>query len=351
MNQDKDEYEVGIPLDDLTSREMPPEKGPSQLETDDLSEVAPEPENGGLPSLFDEDELAEVGLKASPFDENDELPIALENTDATDEANALLENEADPVTQSSEDIGLDTVEDVLNDDEMASQSLPSDGLPTSQDVDLGTVESIADESELAPDNTPSEDMPSAEDALESQEFASIDPQHHFEALQAQIAQLQDEFTGKLKYDEHKDEIIDKLHQELQEYKQDIVKKHILSIVLDVVKVADDIRKWITYFRSLDVSQRDPVKLFRYLEAIPSDLEDIFYWQGVKPFTNQEGTFDPARQRAMKKIDTDDVSKDKTIAKSLRPGYEWEDKVIRQEMVAVYVYTDKKASGDSGTIDE
>ena len=92
-------------------------------------------------------------------------------------------------------------------------------------------------------------------------------------------------------------------------------------------------------------------MFRYLEAIPSDLEDIFYWQGVKPYSNREGIFDPAKQRAMKKIATDDLSKDKTIAKSLRPGYEWEGKVIRQEMVAVYVYQDEKESADTGNIDE
>ena len=92
-------------------------------------------------------------------------------------------------------------------------------------------------------------------------------------------------------------------------------------------------------------------MFRYLEAIPSDLEDIFYWQGVKPYTSRKGAFDPAKQRAVKKIRTDDISKDKTVAKSLRPGYEWEDKVIRQEMVAVYVYKDEKESLDTGNIDE
>jgi molecular chaperone GrpE (heat shock protein) len=166
-----------------------------------------------------------------------------------------------------------------------------------------------------------------------------------------MASLQREFEGKLKYDAHKDEIIDKLHNELQEYKQDILKKHILSIVMDVVKVADDIRKWLTYFRSLEVSQRDPRKLFRYLEAIPSDLEDIFYWHGVRPFSTAEGIFDPARQRAIKKIPSMDASQDKLIAESLRPGYEWDGKVIRQEMVAVYVYQEEQESSTMGMNNE
>lgn len=159
-----------------------------------------------------------------------------------------------------------------------------------------------------------------------------------DGIETMITQLSQEFSGKLKYDAHKEDIIDKLHQELQEYKQDLLKKLVLSFVLDVIKLADDIRKWISHFKALDASQRDPIKLFRYLEAIPSDLEDIFYWQGVKPFTTQEGVFDPTRQRALKKIPTEDPELDKTIAQSVRPGYEWEGKVIRQEMVAVYMHT-------------
>ena len=213
MNQDKEDYDVGIPLDDLVSNEIPPESESDQLEDDMPSEDAPTTENVGLPSLFDEDELAEVGLKASPFDESNELPEALDDTDDEDEARVLPEDGADHEE-------YDTDKDVSEDDAMPPESLPS------------------------------EELPEIEDAPSIPEYELNDLHHHFETIQAQLVQLRDEFSGKIKYDEHKDEIIDKLHKELQEYKQDIVKKHILSIVLDVVKVADDIRKWITYFRSL-----------------------------------------------------------------------------------------------------
>ena len=327
MGQDKDEYEVGIPLDDLVADENMPEGESDDLGDNEVSGDGPVTESDGLPSLFDEDELAEVGLKASPFDDydemgepDDELSIAPDHGDEEDAMEGMPELGEVPAEIGSAFEEPETVEGVP-DDKTALEDLASVALP-----EMGADETI----------------------LESQ---ALDLQHHLDDIQSQLAQLKAEFAGKIKYDEHKDEIIDKLHQELQEYKQDIVKKHILSIVLDVVKVADDIRKWIAYFRSLDVSQRDPVKLFRYLEAIPSDLEDIFYWQGVKPYTNREGVFDPAKQRTIKKIATDDPSKDKTIAKSLRPGYEWEGKVIRQEMVAVYVYEDPQESVNTGNIDE
>jgi len=338
MGQDNEEYEVGIPLDDLSASAEPVETDPAETKNDDAAAKSEDDKGVGLPSLFDEDELAEVGLKADPFADDDnfeteEPSLPVDVTPDHDEGNVADE--------PSDEIAADAV-------------APGDDLPepaTNEALDpIWNDGEIAQEDQAAPDlqgeGFHSEDVESVIGETETETL-----QHAMDLINRQLGELKDEFIGKLKYDAHKDKIIDKLHQELQEYKQDIVKKHILSIVLDVVKVADDIRKWLTYFRSLDVSQRDPVKLFRYLEAIPSDLEDIFYWQGVRPYSSKDGIFNPAKQRAIKKISTDDSAKDKTIAKSLRPGYEWEDKVIRQEMVAVYVYADETESVDTRNIDE
>ncbi len=354
--QDKEAYEeVGIPLDDLSSAastsndddaETDAEAGPVETqdiapenESDDGTD-APDEEDHGLPSLFDEEELAEVGLKASPFGDDDEKQVPDEepvdpSEEALDASEALLE------PRQIDELGVD---------EAAIGDLESE-LPGFDGAEgfLDLAETPADPPDLDP--MPAPGAPGIEDDAAVGPETAEALRARLDALHDQLVRLNSEFAGKLKYDAHKDQIIDKLHQELQEYKQDIVKKHILSIVLDVVKVADDIRKWLAYFRSLDISQRDPVKLFRYLEAIPSDLEDIFYWQGVKPYTHHDGPFNPATQRAIKKIPTGDSTKDKSVARSIRPGYEWEGKVIRQEMVAVYVYEDGNASANTRDIDE
>jgi molecular chaperone GrpE (heat shock protein) len=160
-----------------------------------------------------------------------------------------------------------------------------------------------------------------------------------EEIQQQLDRLHEEFQGKLKYDAHKDKIIDHLHQELQEYKNDIVKKHVQSLITDLIKVIDDARKFAEHYRTKEPSSADMTKLLDFLDNIPSDLEDILHWQGIKAFTGSGSAFDPCRQRVLKKIETQDRSKDKTVAESLRPGYEWDGKVVRPEMVSVYFYTE------------
>lgn len=158
-----------------------------------------------------------------------------------------------------------------------------------------------------------------------------------EKIQTETGHLRSEFESKLKYDAHKNTIIDKLHQDLQEYKGDFLKKYVQSLIMDIIQVIDNLRKLIGHYEQQGVGEADPVKLLDILKGIPSDLEDIFFRQGVKPFSLEGAGFDPSRQRVLKTLTTDDPEKDKTVAESLRPGYEWEGQVIRPEMVAAYVY--------------
>ncbi|MCP4108220.1 MAG: nucleotide exchange factor GrpE [Desulfobacteraceae bacterium] len=161
-------------------------------------------------------------------------------------------------------------------------------------------------------------------------------------IMQQLDLLHGEFQNKLKLDAHKNKIIDNLHQDLQDYKDDFLKKYLKSVIMDVIQIIDNIRKLAAHYSNKELSDNDLPKMLRLLESIPTDLEDLFYRHGVKPFSCEGNIFDPTRQRVLKTLKTPDTSRDKTVAESLRPGYEWDGKVIRPEMVAAYIYEDKKA---------
>lgn len=183
----------------------------------------------------------------------------------------------------------------------------------------------------------SEEMSARLSATTHMDEVSESMMQKLNAVSEQMNCLQSEFKTKLKTDAQKDKIIDNLHKELQEYKSDIQKKLLQSMIMDIIQIMDNIRKLTSHYASVDPSENDPEKILKILESIPSDLEDIFLWQGIKPFSCNSDTFDPSRQRVLKKLETHDLSKDKTVAESVRPGYEWDDKVIRPEMVAAYIY--------------
>jgi molecular chaperone GrpE (heat shock protein) len=169
-------------------------------------------------------------------------------------------------------------------------------------------------------------------------------------IKSQITDLSRSFESKLKYDEHKNKIIDDLHRSLQDYREGLVKKYLHRIITDIIKVVDDMRKFTAHYRNQAETDAPPgeksEKLLKYIENIASDLEDLFSWEGVVPFNCEGNMVDPARQRILRKIETDDPEKDKTIAERLRPGYEWDGKVIRPEMVSAYIYQTELTAEDN-----
>ncbi|MEW5737002.1 MAG: nucleotide exchange factor GrpE, partial [Thermodesulfobacteriota bacterium] len=128
-----------------------------------------------------------------------------------------------------------------------------------------------------------------------------------------------------------------LHDELQQYRNDMVRKQLLPVIMDVIKVADQVRKITGHFRSRDNAEIPPEKLLGALEAVPDDLEDLLSYQGVAAFRFEDAVFNPSRQQVLRKVETPDPALDKAVSESISPGYEWEGKVIRRELVNVYIH--------------
>jgi len=162
-------------------------------------------------------------------------------------------------------------------------------------------------------------------------------------IKEQMEQLRLDFEEKVKNDRHKEEIIDKLHEENQDYKRDLLRKVMEPVFLNVIRLIDDYAKLSKHYHGKALTQEDGEKLRKSIEGIGSDLEYLLLNQGAEPYSTGEGYFDPKRHRALETIETTDVTKDKALVESLRPGYRWGDRVIRYEMVSVNVY--KKQQSD------
>jgi molecular chaperone GrpE (heat shock protein) len=182
----------------------------------------------------------------------------------------------------------------------------------------------------------------------------IDPiQIKLEEIHGGLEELRRDFEFKLKNDAQKNKIIDGLHQELQAYKNDIVKSHLRSLVMDVIQFIDNTRKLTQHYAAMDEKDVDPTKLLHLLEGIPSDLEDLISRQGVTPFTCESREFDPSRQRAIKRLPTPEADRDKKVAETVHPGYHWDGQIIRPEMVMIHVFKPAPAEPETqeGTPDE
>jgi molecular chaperone GrpE len=156
-----------------------------------------------------------------------------------------------------------------------------------------------------------------------------------EDLGKRLDALRSVFERELRAEATRERVIDRLHAELQEYKQDLLLKVQRPIFIDLIQLHDDIGKMIASRASSPAGEEGPTSFRGMLESIQTAIEDILFRQGVEPFSIDAAEFDPRRQRAISTVATDESTLNKTVATRLRKGFQAGDKLIRPEVVTVY----------------
>ena len=132
----------------------------------------------------------------------------------------------------------------------------------------------------------------------------------------------------------RDDLIDRLHEELDYYKKDAATKFENQLLKAVIKVRQNMKKKLNsnFFEEKDSSQI----LQEYVYAF-EDLTDLLEQQICDEIETSPGEmFDPAIHQAKIEV-TDDISLDRTIKCSISSGYKKDGKVLIPERVIVYQY--------------
>lgn len=183
------------------------------------------------------------------------------------------------------------------------------------------------------DNYQLEDRQTDETDLQEMSQTSI------EKVLSEIQLLKHDFEAKLKYDAHKEATIDKLHNELQSYKNDIIAKAVKPILMDIIIIIDDNLALIERNKEkMETSNEgDLKKIFNLWQGKVDDLTEVLNRSGAEVYECPEDDYVPNRQKAIKAITTENPKLDKKICRRLKRGYEWEGKILRHEQVTVYKY--------------
>ena len=159
-------------------------------------------------------------------------------------------------------------------------------------------------------------------------------------LSERIMSLEKLFNAKIMHSEHEKKIVDQMHRELQKYKDDMYAQLIKPILLDVIAIRDSILKQLKEYQNRpEGEQHIPLQVF---ETYAFDTEEILARNNIEFYNSEvKSDFVPVRQRAIKKIATDDQSLHSKVAESIIGGYSYNGKTISPEKVAVYVYEPKQ----------
>jgi molecular chaperone GrpE len=150
-----------------------------------------------------------------------------------------------------------------------------------------------------------------------------------ETLGKRLDALNAAFDREIRAEATREKVVDRLHAELQEYKNDLLLNVLRPVFVDLIQLHDDIGKIVS------AQADDAARLVDLMRGFQQGIEDILYRQGVEPFSLEDDAFDPRRQRAFSTVSTEDSGLNKRVASRLRKGFRSGDKVIRPEIVSVY----------------
>lgn len=134
--------------------------------------------------------------------------------------------------------------------------------------------------------------------------------------------------------EVKDDLINKLHKELDYYKQDAADRFVDQLMKAVIKVRKDMYRLVSSEKWSVMSAEDLRREYQYCLE---DITDLLEQQNVDSYSSEPGEVFNASIHQAKVENTDDTALDKKIKESISEGYKKGDKVLIPERVVVYQY--------------
>lgn len=156
-----------------------------------------------------------------------------------------------------------------------------------------------------------------------------------DASRVLLETLSKQFAERLAYDEKQEKIIDRLHTELQKYRNDMYSTLIRPIFVDIIEVVDNIRKTsLSYAEKGEKEKEAALIITDYI----MDLHAILGNNNVEIYKGTPGdTYMPIKQRIVSCEVTSESELNGKIAESIGFGYMFKGKVIWPEKVKIYKY--------------
>lgn len=209
------------------------------------------------------------------------------------------------------------------------------------------LEDIPEKNKLE-EHIPEEDMPQEnileEDILEetiAEETTTpitnlMDVINSINELTIKVEDMHKLFIKKIEHTEFEEKIVDQMHAELQIYKDDMYSRLVRPILLDIIEVRDSILRIAkVYADKPEGKQGIPNKVF---VDYALDIQDILENNEIEIYQSSVNqVFVPVKQKAIKKINTDNEQLHGKVAESMSSGYIYKGRTISPEKVVVYSY--------------
>jgi molecular chaperone GrpE (heat shock protein) len=187
------------------------------------------------------------------------------------------------------------------------------------------------------DDQPAQEQPTPEN-VEEDSSTPKDPQliETLTEISAELSALNSTVENRLRYDKLKEEAFERLYAELEELKRDAAFQNVRPLYSDLILFFDRIES-----TRLDLAQSTPEasSLSYLLETLCDELLEILLRREVETIQTTLSTFDPTVQRAIGTEAASIEADNNQVARVVRKGFKYRDRILRAEEVIVKKYSE------------
>jgi molecular chaperone GrpE len=157
-----------------------------------------------------------------------------------------------------------------------------------------------------------------------------------------VSELKADFESKIKYDESKDRTINLLHQELQDYRNDLNLQYLRPLAMEFVALYDNMAKIAESYRA-DSTDYSSESIVQKLDESLQDIEDGLSRHGFEIYQAESEQVDRSLQHVQKTLPTNNPDRDRQVATRLRKGLRYGERILRPEGVIAYRYAEPSST--------
>lgn len=151
---------------------------------------------------------------------------------------------------------------------------------------------------------------------------------------ALLAEVRELLEQRLRYDQVKETVIDRMHAELQVLRAEQAGKSIRPLVAGVIRLYSDLDRTAVALRT--GQPPDAERLLRLLESFRDQAEAVLAHEGIDAFRVDGEAFDGRRQQVVARRPADTTDQVGRVAEHLRPGFASPHFLFEREAVAVWI---------------
>lgn len=145
------------------------------------------------------------------------------------------------------------------------------------------------------------------------------------------------------------QLFDALHAELKGYRDGALIEGLQKpLILDVIGIYDEMSRLHGQMERETSSLANRPDYLKTLDHLQHHVLEILARVGVTKHELLTGKFDKTLQRATSREETENPEEDGCVARSLKPGFEWRERILRPEEVTVKKWPKPEVMEESET---